>query len=194
MAALKAARKAKRLSQRELGVRAGVPQSHISKIESGAVDIKLSSLIELARALDLELILVPRKLVPAVRSVVGSGEAAPRPTESALKGALELKGLQDLVLRLQGIAPGPEQIKQLQRLGAAISGVPTDSLDPKLLEQIRNIAEGLKGIQLQTNDSIEAIRNATAAIQRVRNRIAHRPGGDLAPPRPAYTLKEDDDA
>ena len=38
-------------SQRELSRKAGVPQSHISKIENGAVDLQLSSLIELARVL-----------------------------------------------------------------------------------------------------------------------------------------------
>ncbi len=39
LAALKAARTNKALSQRELSKEAGVPQSHISKIEAGAVDL-----------------------------------------------------------------------------------------------------------------------------------------------------------
>jgi transcriptional regulator with XRE-family HTH domain len=56
--ALRAAREAKGLSQRELGRKAGVPQGHISRIESGAVDLRVSSLIELARVLDLELALI----------------------------------------------------------------------------------------------------------------------------------------
>ena len=68
--ALKAARKRKGLSQRELSERSGVPQSHISRIENGAVDLRLSSLIELARTLDMELAMVPRKAVPAVHSIV----------------------------------------------------------------------------------------------------------------------------
>jgi len=67
--ALKAARQAQGLTQRDLSARAGLPQSHISKIESGAVDVKLSSLVELARALDLELVLVPRRLMPAVEAL-----------------------------------------------------------------------------------------------------------------------------
>ncbi len=69
---LKGTRTAKGLSQRALSERTGVPQSHISKIESGGTDIRLSSLTELARALDLDLRLVPRKAVPAVDSVVRS--------------------------------------------------------------------------------------------------------------------------
>ncbi len=68
--ALRAARKKKGINQTQLGQKVGLPQSHISKIESGATDLKLSSLIEIARALDLELMLVPRKLVPTVQSVL----------------------------------------------------------------------------------------------------------------------------
>ena len=75
IAALKAARAEKALSQRELSKEAGVPQSHISKIEAGAMDLQLSSLIEIARALDLEVLTVPRKLVPAVRAIVRSDES-----------------------------------------------------------------------------------------------------------------------
>lgn len=67
---LKTAREAEGLSQRDLSVRSRVPQSHISKIENGAVDLRTSSLVELARVLDLELVLVPRRAVPAVRSIV----------------------------------------------------------------------------------------------------------------------------
>jgi transcriptional regulator with XRE-family HTH domain len=78
VAALKAAREKKELSQRALSTKAGVPQSHISRIERGAVDLQLSSLIELARVLDLEVMTVPRKLVPAVQAIVRA-ETAPSP-------------------------------------------------------------------------------------------------------------------
>ncbi len=73
--ALKKAREEKGLSQRELGRKAGVPQGHISKIENCAVDLRVSSLIALARALDLELTLVSRKSLPAVKSLVRSSFA-----------------------------------------------------------------------------------------------------------------------
>ena len=67
---LKKAREEKGLSQRELGRKAGVPQGHVSKIENGTVDLRLSSLVALARALDLELVFVSRKSLPAVKSLV----------------------------------------------------------------------------------------------------------------------------
>jgi len=73
---LKAVRERKGLSQRELSKKVGVPQSHISKIESGAIDIRLSSLVALAHVLDLEPTLVPRKAASAVKSIIRSSERA----------------------------------------------------------------------------------------------------------------------
>lgn len=82
-AALKRARRRKGLSQRALGARVHIPQSHISKIESGAVDPQLSTLLELARSLELDLRLVPRSALPAVdaviRATISGPEDAPRP-------------------------------------------------------------------------------------------------------------------
>ncbi|KKO46556.1 XRE family transcriptional regulator [Arsukibacterium ikkense] len=72
LASLREARERKGFSQRELSARSGVPQSHISKIESGNVDLRLSSLIALARVLDLELLVAPKKSVPAIKSIIQS--------------------------------------------------------------------------------------------------------------------------
>jgi HTH-type transcriptional regulator/antitoxin HipB len=68
-AILKTAREQKGLTQRALGERVGLPQSHISKIENATVDLQTTSLIEIARALDLELTILPRSLLPAVRAL-----------------------------------------------------------------------------------------------------------------------------
>jgi transcriptional regulator with XRE-family HTH domain len=79
-AALKSAREAKGLSQRELSRLSGVPQGHISRIERAGVDLRLSSLIALARFLDLELTLVPRSVLAAVESISRSRQTeAQRP-------------------------------------------------------------------------------------------------------------------
>ncbi|WP_136616115.1 MULTISPECIES: helix-turn-helix domain-containing protein [Mesorhizobium] len=69
---LRGARKDKGLSQRKLSTRIGVPQSHISKIESGATDLRLSSLVEHARALDHEVVVVPRRALSAVKAIVAN--------------------------------------------------------------------------------------------------------------------------
>jgi len=68
--ALREARKRKGISQRALATLAGVPQSHVSKIESGAVDLRLTSLMELSRALEMEMMLVPRSAVVTVQAIV----------------------------------------------------------------------------------------------------------------------------
>ena len=88
--ALKAARAAKGLSQRALSARSGVPQGHISKIESGAVDLRLSSLVALARVLDLELMLVPRRAVPAVRSIISRSAGGALPENEPARPAYSL--------------------------------------------------------------------------------------------------------
>ncbi|MCA9467503.1 MAG: helix-turn-helix transcriptional regulator [Nitrospira sp.] len=67
---LKKARLTKGMTQAELGRKMGVPQSHISKIEAGEVDVRASSLLQMARLLDLEPMLIPRALTPAVQSLI----------------------------------------------------------------------------------------------------------------------------
>ena len=63
--ALRAARQAGGVSQRVLSDRSGLTQAHISRFEAGLVNPRLSSLVELARGIGLEVMLVPRKAVPA---------------------------------------------------------------------------------------------------------------------------------
>lgn len=71
---LREARISKGFSQRELSARSGVPQSHISKIESGGVDLRMSSLIAIARVLDLELFVAPKKSIPAIKLIIRSSK------------------------------------------------------------------------------------------------------------------------
>ena len=66
---IKSARQQAGISQHELSDRAGLPQSHISKVENAGVDLRVSSLAKLAHALDYELVLVPRRALPLVHSV-----------------------------------------------------------------------------------------------------------------------------
>lgn len=81
---LKEAREAKGLGQRDLGARIGMLQSHISKIESGRSDIRLSSQIGFARALDLDLRHVPRAAVPVLEGVVRSTIPPPPLPDSSM--------------------------------------------------------------------------------------------------------------
>jgi predicted transcriptional regulator len=71
---LKIARKARKLSQKQLGQGLGWAQAHVSEIESGRVDPRLSSVIQMSRLVDQELMLVPRTLVPAVQALLSGQE------------------------------------------------------------------------------------------------------------------------
>jgi transcriptional regulator with XRE-family HTH domain len=63
------------MKQAELGEKLGLPQSHVSKIEQGANDPRLSTVVEMGRVLDQELVLIPRQMVSAVRAFLkGEGQ------------------------------------------------------------------------------------------------------------------------
>ena len=165
---LKAARAEKGLSQRALSQKIGVPQSHISKIENGQVDIKTSSLIEFARALGLEPMLVPRRLVPAVEALsraqdgaaqtkpaapyrfYGGGEAITSAPIEAAHRALA-KAEKDAERLERAIGPAPE----LQRLSEAVRDVGRWPLNIGIAEQVR---EALKPIQLPRDTLKEALK------------------------------------
>jgi len=67
---IKHARTQRGWSQRQLGAAVGLPQSHISGIESGRVVPRFDTLLDLVRVLDLDLLVVPRSLIPAVQSLI----------------------------------------------------------------------------------------------------------------------------
>ncbi|WP_137919599.1 helix-turn-helix transcriptional regulator [Hydrogenophaga sp. 2FB] len=69
---LESTRKAASLTQDELAQRAGVSRMTVSRIEAG-MDPRLSTLQELARAMGMELMLVPRALQSEVADFVRSG-------------------------------------------------------------------------------------------------------------------------
>jgi len=64
------ARRKRGWSQAELGRRTGLPQVHISAIETGKVVPRINTLLDLVRVLDFDLLLVPRPLVPAVQGLI----------------------------------------------------------------------------------------------------------------------------
>jgi transcriptional regulator with XRE-family HTH domain len=83
--ALKESREKRAWTQRDLASRIGLTQKHISGIESGKIVPRYDTLVELVRALDHDLLMIPRALVPVVQSLVrdhlkdqpGEGEERP---------------------------------------------------------------------------------------------------------------------
>lgn len=76
---LKEARRSRGWSQRELGRHLGIPQMHVSGIESGKIVPRFDTLLDYVRSLDYDLVLVPRSLVPAVMALIREHKASSVP-------------------------------------------------------------------------------------------------------------------
>jgi transcriptional regulator with XRE-family HTH domain len=185
---LKNAREAKALSQRALSELAGVPQGHISKIENGAVDLRLSSLVQLARVLDLELALVPRKSISAVNSIVRNTGSTPRQPGPATRK--ELKRLHANFAAALNKYPAKTELAQFQRLIRDLENFRYGAVD---VSTLRNANKAI-GILIETEDD-NALRHTLLEVKNLRNAAAH--GTDASMPadivRPAYSLEEDGD-
>lgn len=186
---LKTARETRGISQRELSQLAGVPQSHISKIESGNVDLRLSSLNELARALGLELILVPRNVLPAVNTIArGSVRNAQKPTEATQTIQRELKRIENSITNLIRENPTNTQLAQIQSQAKDLQRL---QVPDSYLETIRQAGKSLRSIP-NLADSMETISRMLAEFQQLRNSLVHRldQSFEIEKIRPAYSLDE----
>jgi transcriptional regulator with XRE-family HTH domain len=73
-----------RLTQHDAAERSGLLQNHYSKIERGKTDPRFSTLQDIARALSLEVMLVPAELVDTVKALSDRG---PSPDDKPLFAA-----------------------------------------------------------------------------------------------------------
>lgn len=186
--ALREAREQRGLSQRALSQLVGMPQSHISKIENGQVDLQLSSLTELARVLELELRLVPRRAVPAVDSVVrtvvpsSQDEAQSRITD-------DLRRLAERLLAFDSDPKIQDHLRNalhlLQRVSLPAADIPT------ALNAAQTLLSAAESREINEPQTQRAIRRATDTLRDLRNRLAH--ATPPSAPRPAYQLDEEDD-
>jgi len=77
---LRDARQRTQLSQQQLAQKLGLRQRQISDLERATTDSRISTIQNVARALDLELMLIPRHLIAAVETLQRAGtEAGTRP-------------------------------------------------------------------------------------------------------------------
>lgn len=77
---LRNARREKQFSQEQLAQKLGLGQRQISDLERAVSDSRISTVQNVARALDLELMLIPRHLIATVEALQRSGaDAAKRP-------------------------------------------------------------------------------------------------------------------
>lgn len=185
---LKMAREVKGLSQRALADLSGVPQSHISKIESGGVDLRISSLVEIARALDMELKLVPRKGLSAVNSIIRSTQfTATMPTRPMLKAMAKLQSAAD---KLAASLAEEKEVVQLQSRIHELSRINIPSSKRGKIEELtRQLQRVVSG-----KSEVSTLKRALDEVKALRNALAHQTSGEsVQPPRSAYALDGDDD-
>lgn len=188
-ARLQEARKAKGLSQRALSELTGVPQAQISRIEAGTVDLRLSSLVALAHAIDMELTLVPRKAMPAVRSL--SRDAVSVNRKDIVTAQKEIQRIRETMRGLQIEMPNLEGLQQLQKSFSDLQRFPVPTLDLSGLKQLRQAMEKIS----RPAQEMAALSQSIKLIQAVRNKAAHGPlpDADDTLSRPAYSLDDEDE-
>lgn len=184
---LRRARLQRGWSQRELSTRARMPQAQISRFETGGLDPQVSTFIELARSLDLEVQLVPRAAIAEVRAAVRSAEE--RSEERALRDLLAK--LQEAADEAHRAAPGRQEIASIRMsLGELQPLVPRlrDRADKeeletllRLLDHVAHDRPGPRGRHAQP------VVAAGDRLRSLRNKLVHLPETE----RPAYSLDED---
>jgi transcriptional regulator with XRE-family HTH domain len=111
-------------SQKELAERAGLGQNRLALIETGEVDLRASTLIQLARALDLELVLVPRRLLPVVQSLTAGPHKSDQQTEHRSVRRSPSRALRQIlghVAALERQYPKSVDLAQAKRAAKALS-------------------------------------------------------------------------
>jgi transcriptional regulator with XRE-family HTH domain len=171
-------------SQRALAARSGLTQAHISQIETGRLEPGLSSFIQMARALDLEVVLVPKKLLPAVEGVLRS-TTTQFFSEDGQSG-LFAKGERLIAKqkKLHGSSAALDRIEEYLRFLRQVRLSKAD------LALVTDVIETLRHDQASPQPK-PVLENIAGVLQGLRNRIAH----PVEAARPAYALDgEDDDA
>ncbi|TYR35459.1 helix-turn-helix transcriptional regulator [Mesorhizobium microcysteis] len=178
-------REASAVSQRALSERAGLTQSHISQIESGKMEPGLSSFIDMTRALDLELMLVPKKLVPAVLGLV-KAQATPdmhihagQPNDKRFARA---ERLVKKMKQLYGSSADLDRIEETLRFLRRVN------LSDQEMQLVRELIARLERYKASAQ-AAPIFRDIAQNLQRLRNSTAHAAPSE---PRPAYSLDDGD--
>ncbi|VAW55340.1 hypothetical protein MNBD_GAMMA05-2419 [hydrothermal vent metagenome] len=201
---LKRARKAKGLSQRELSAKSGVPQSHISKIENGAVDLRVSSLVALARTLDLELELVPRKIVPAVQSIVrktintdlmNTQKRAKEVINNYRETINAISNVGKINLPQNELDKLNRNINEISNLMPRINSAQLEAISSsrKVIEEVLNSGYTKEIKKVLNSGYAEEIKKAFEKIDSVRNTLAHSKLESITKSLPAYSLDNEVD-
>ncbi len=180
---LRTARERKGLGQRALSERSGIPQPQISRIEKGLVDLRLSSFLAISHSLDYEVVLVPRKALPATKSIINSTENT-QFTNPKVRRELDklTRSIQDALKPLQRPLP-KNPLWTLNELRLFIQIIDLESL-----KKIRKSWENAKN-----SGSPESLQHVEQQLRTLRNELAnsHEPVRYVEP-KPMYSLDDND--
>jgi transcriptional regulator with XRE-family HTH domain len=194
---IKAAREAKALSQRALAAQVGMPQSHISRIENGSVDLQVSNLIQIARALDLELIMIPRNTLPAIAAL--RRRPPINETPGAARNRSRLNSLRAQAIRLARRFPQTAVLKRLPQTILELRDLPLDlpaiedTRLPVMLEEIGRVLRELSSCPPSATPAPALIKRAESLareLRSIRDAIVHGQTSPQVTRAPAYTLDD----
>lgn len=180
---LKITRKRKGLGQETLSESSGIPQPQISRIEKGLVDLRLSSLLTISHSLDLEVVLVPRKALPATQSIINSTENTQFINPRVRYELDQLtRSIQSALKHLQEPVPN-NPLRPLYELWSFIQIID--------LESIKKIRKSWE--TAEKTGSNEALQQVEKQLRTLRNKLARPQEIERhAEPRPMYSLDDYD--
>jgi transcriptional regulator with XRE-family HTH domain len=187
------ARMRKQMSQRGLAQLVAMTQANVSKVERGQVDLRLSSLVELARTLDLDVQLVPRQVAAAVEGVRRAAET--QGTSRSQSRVLALLAQETKLLgRLLERYPQLHVAQQFLARFNALQGRRFDPAAVRLLQQMALPIEHM--VTADTDDPEEVTRmldRADRHLSRLEALSTQSPDQEDDAGRPAFRLDERDD-
>lgn len=182
---LRDARGRKGWSQRHLSQKAGLTQAHLSRIESGAVDLKLSTFLELARLLDLEPVLTPRFALSAVNALIREADA--NREARSVRGAAN--SLQQLVRQYRLGHPGELMVERLAELVRDLHPLEPRLRSPPALTTLLEITDDLQTTARIPDRQLMGLRRGVDRLSHLRNQLVHTQDPTQ---RPAYSLEDED--
>ena len=174
-------REASGVSQRALSERAGLTQSHISQIEGGRLEPGLSSFIDMTRALDLELMLVPKKLVPAVLGLVKAQATPDMHIHAGQPNDKRFARAERLVKKMKHLYGSSADLDRIEDTLRFLRRV---NLSDQEMQLGRELIARLERYQASAQ-AAPIVHDIAQHLQRLRNSIAHAAPSE---PRPAYSL------
>jgi transcriptional regulator with XRE-family HTH domain len=192
---LKDTRVATGVSQRELAERAGVGQNRLAAIETGGVDLRTSTLVQLARALDLEVVLVPRRVPPAVQTLTG-GQS--KPAREAGRRSVRgtpirvLRHIQRHLVELERAYPDSKELAQANGATQALIEVGS-ALEASSLQPLRRGVHWLGRARMDKTQAQLFMAKAAAQLQELRQMLPQVARLEQLPQtqRAAYSLENE---